>query len=371
MSLPTFWFLVVAVLWTGFFVLEGFDFGVGMLHRLLARSEQEQRVAINSIGPFWDGNEVWLIVGGAGIFAAFPSWYATWFSAGYLAIVLLLAALIARGVSFEFRGKVGSDRWRRTWSGSLAVGSLVAPLVLGIALGDLVAGLPVDARQEFTGSTLDLFTPYGVWTGLTLVALCLLHGATFLGLRTTGTLSERANGAGQWFGWAALVTVSGFGLWTLDLVHVGVGTYLALALAPVAVLLALTSLRQGRDGLAFVATALAVAGTVGGLFAALYPDVLVSSTRPAFTLTVQGTASGHYALQVMTVVAVVLFPFVLLYQGYSYLVFRHRLHTPDEVSGEPAPPAAGPPAVTPPRQRQPADEQVSGSRDPASRPRPR
>ncbi len=167
MGLPELWFVIIAILWTGFFVLEGFDFGVGMLHRVLGRTDRERRVAINTIGPFWDGNEVWLVVGGAAIFAAFPDWYASWFSASYLAVLLLLVALIIRGVSFEFRGKVDQPGWRRLWSGTLTIGSLVAPLVLGIALGDLVAGLPIDADGEFTGSFWDLFTPFGLWTGLT------------------------------------------------------------------------------------------------------------------------------------------------------------------------------------------------------------
>src|SRR5262245_22146185 len=200
MSLEVFWFSVVAVFWTGFFVLEGFDFGVGILHRFVGHTDIERRIAINTIGPFWDGNEVWLVVGGAAIFAAFPGWYATWFSAGYLALVLLLVALIMRGVSFEFRGKVDVPGWRHTWSGTLTVGSLLAPLVIGIALGDLLAGLPVAGNQEFTGSFLDLFTPFGLWTALTLVLLCLLHGATFLALRTTYALRHRALRLGRVLG---------------------------------------------------------------------------------------------------------------------------------------------------------------------------
>ena len=196
MNLPDVWFFLIAVLWTGFFVLEGFDFGVGMLHRVIARSEEERRVAINTIGPFWDGNEVWLIVGAAGIFAAFPAWYATWLSASYLAILILLVALIIRGVSFEFRGKVDTGRWRGVWSATLMTGSLVAPLVIGLALGNLLVGLPVNSKQEYTGTFWDLFTGYGLWTGVTLVVLCLLHGSTFLALRTTGALAERARALG-------------------------------------------------------------------------------------------------------------------------------------------------------------------------------
>ena len=328
MSLPDLWFVIIAVSWTGFFLLEGFDFGVGVLHRVITRSEDERRVAINTIGPFWDGNEVWLVVGGAAIFAAFPAWYATWFSAGYLALLVVLVALIMRGVSFEFRGKVDSSGWRGTWSGTLAIGSLVAPLVIGVALGDLVAGLPVDSDQEFTGTFWDLFTPYGMWTGVTLLVLCLLHGATFLGLRTTGALRERANRTGRLLAGLAIVVVLVFAVWTLQSVDAGIGSSIGLALAPIAAVAALLSLGRERDGQAFIATAVAMVATVGSLFASLYPNVLVSSTDATYTLTVEGTASGDYALKVMTVVAVVFLPLVLLYQGWAYVVFRHRLSTP-------------------------------------------
>jgi cytochrome d ubiquinol oxidase subunit II len=328
MSLPDLWFVIIAVSWTGFFLLEGFDFGVGVLHRVITRSEDERRVAINTIGPFWDGNEVWLVVGGAAIFAAFPGWYATWFSAGYLALLIVLVALIMRGVSFEFRGKVDRGGWRGTWSGTLAIGSLVAPLVIGVALGDLLAGLPVDSDQEFTGTFWDLFTPYGVWTGVTLLVLCLLHGATFLGLRTTGELRERANRTGRLLAGLAIVVVLVFAVWTLQSVDAGIGSSIGLALAPIAAVAALLSLGRERDGQAFIATAVAMVATVGSLFAGLYPNVLVSSADATYTLTVEGTASGDYALKVMTVVAVVFLPLVLLYQGWAYVVFRHRLSTP-------------------------------------------
>jgi len=334
MGLPEVWFVVIAVLWTGFFVLEGFDFGVGMLHSVIARSETEQRVAINTIGPFWDGNEVWLVVGAAGIFAAFPSWYATWLSAGYLAILVLLVALILRGVSFEFRGKVDTGRWRRVWSMALSVGSLLTPFILGVALGDLLVGLPIDANQEYTGSFWTLFTGYGLSTGVTVVLLCLVHGAAFLALRTTGELRERARALGLALSWAAMVAVVVFGLWTLEIVDVGPVTYAALSLAPVAVLVGLVSLRGERELRAFVATTLAMAGTVGSLFGSLYPDVLISSTDPSNNLTVQNSASGHYALVVMTVVVAVVLPVVLAYQAYSYVVFRHRVGAPAVETGD-------------------------------------
>ena len=362
MSLPDLWFLIIAVLWTGFFVLEGFDFGVGMLHAVVSRTDTERRVAINSIGPFWDGNEVWLVVAGAGMFAAFPAWYATWLSAGYLAVLLLLVALILRGVTFEFRGKLDSGRWRRTWTGALTGGSLVAPFVLGVALGDLLAGLPIDKDQNFTGSFWSLFTGYGVLMGLTLVALCLLHGAAFLALRTTGPVRERALRLGVPLAWVALVALSGLGVWTLDIASVGPVTYAVLTLAPLAVLVALLSLRRDREGRAFAATAVAMASTLVGFFGSLHPYLLVSSTNSAYNLTVSDSASGHYALKVMTIVAVVLLPVVLAYQAYTYLVFRDRV-------GQPRVPRSGVrPSVVPRQRTSPPVEQTPGATPPAPTP---
>src|SRR6201984_3175880 len=187
-----FCFCVIAVLWTGFFILEGFDFGVGMLHSLVGRDEADRRAALNTTGPLWDGNEVWLIVAGAAMFAAFPGWYATMFSGLYLALVLLLAALIVRGVAFEYRGKRDAVRWRRTWDVLLTVGSLLAPLLTGVVLGGLLHGLPINSSQNYTGSFWDLLQPYALFTGVTLVLICLLHGATFLCLKTTGDMYERS-----------------------------------------------------------------------------------------------------------------------------------------------------------------------------------
>ena len=343
MTLPDLWFLVVAFLWTGFFVLEGFDFGVGMLHKVVGRTDTEQRVAINAIGPFWDGNEVWLIVGAAAIFAAFPSWYATWFSAMYLPLVLLLVALIARGVSFEFRGRMDATRWRQTWSWSLTIGSALCPLLLGVALGNLLAGMPVDSSEEFSGSVADSITGYGLLVGLTLVALCLLHGATFLALRTEGDVRRRAHRAVAVTHVPAVLLLLGLAVWTPSVSDApalrGIGLP---ALAVVAVLLAGALSRAGREGCAFTATAIAIALTVVTLFANLYPNVLVSSTAASDSLTVTSTASGQYALQVMTIVALVLVPVVLLYQGWSYVVFRRRVVGPPTAA--PPDPSTGPSA---------------------------
>src|SRR3954453_19118261 len=212
--MQTLWFVVVAFFWTGFFVLEGFDFGVGALHTVVARDAGERSLALRTIGPFWDGNEVWLIVAGAAMFAAFPAWYATMFSGLYLALVLVLVALIARGIAFEFGEKVTAPRWRRTWTWATTLGSAAIPLVLGIGLGDLVAGLPIDANGDFTGSFADLFTGYGVLTGLTLLALSLLHGASFLALKTTGPGRLRSPTPGLRVALAAGVASAVFAAWS-------------------------------------------------------------------------------------------------------------------------------------------------------------
>ena len=334
MNLADVWFVIIAVFWTGFFVLEGFDFGVGALHALIGRSENERRTAINTIAPFWDGNEVWLVVGAAAIFAAFPAWYATWLSALYLGIVLLLIALIARGVSIEWRGKGRAGSWRGWWSLALTGGSIVAPLVLGIALGDLLAGLPIDQDGAFTGRVWSIFTGFGVWTGLTLVALCLLHGATFLAIRTTGDLRQRATRWSRMLGVVAFVMVAVFAIWTALMAQPGWPAYLLLAVALIAIVGAFLAARRGAEKAAFAATAIAIAATVGSLFASLFPDVIVSSTSSANSLTIAGAASGEYALTVMTVVAAIFFPIVLLYQGYTYIVLRRR------IGGTPAPASA-------------------------------
>jgi cytochrome d ubiquinol oxidase subunit II len=316
MSLETLWFVVVAFFWTGFFVLEGFDFGVGVLHTVVGRDERERRTALESIGPFWDGNEVWLIVAGAAMFAAFPGWYATLFSGLYLALLLILVALMARGASFEFRDKVTSPRWRRTWTWAATLGSGALPLLLGIGLGGMVAGFPIDAGGEYTGGFADIFTAYGVWTGLTLLSLCALHGAAFLALKTEGPVRRRSRTVGLRVWLATLVASVVFAAWSPSVLSV---------LAAVAVLAAGALLRAGREGWAFSATAAAMAATLSSLFVDLFPNVLISSTDAAYNLTVSGAASGSYALKVMTVAAAVFVPLVLLYQAWTYRVFRARV----------------------------------------------
>jgi len=336
-----FWFIVITVLWTGFFILEGFDFGVGMLHSVVGRDDAGRRAAINTIGPLWDGNEVWLIVAGAAIFAAFPGWYATMFSGFYLALVLVLASLIVRGVSFEYRGKRDALRWRRTWDGLLTAGSVAAPLLIGVALGDLLHGLPINSSQQYTGSFWDLLQPYGLFTGITLVLICLLHGATFLCLKTTGGMRERSWQAARRVAPFTGAAVIGFIIWT----HVTAGTAFFLnvieLLAVLAVLAAVWLVYEHREGFAFAATTVTIAACIVSIFVDLYPNVMVSSTNKAYNLTVHNTASGAYSLKVMTVVVIILLPVVLAYQTWTYYVFRRRVSRQEFQPPAPSP-GAGP-----------------------------
>jgi cytochrome d ubiquinol oxidase subunit II len=330
MHLHTVWFVIVSVFWIGFFVLEGFDFGVGMLHTIVGRTDEERKLALSTIGPWWDGNEVWLIVAGAGMFAAFPGWYATMFSALYLALLLVLLALMARGVAFEFKDKSEDPRWRMTWRWAMTLGCVLIPLLLGVGLGDLLNGLPIDSSHDFTGNFFDLLTPYGLWTGVTLLALCLLHGATFLKLRTTDHVRERARALARPMGWVAIVFVVGWVIWTRSVAGGPDVPQPVEILAVLAVAFAARLAITDHDGFAFASSAVAIAALVGSIFIDLYPNVMVSSTNAAYNLTVNNSASGNYALTVMTVVAVIFFPLVLVYQGWSFHVFRARLKSPSQ-----------------------------------------
>lgn len=349
MQLHTIWFVVITVFWVGFFVLEGFDFGVGALHMIVGRTNAERKLALGTIGPWWDGNEVWLVVAGAGMFAAFPGWYATMFSALYLALLLVLASLMARGAALEFKDKSDDPRWRATWRWAMTIGCLLIPLLLGVGLGDLLNGLPIDSGHEYTGDFFDLLTPYGLWTGVTLLGLCLLHGATFLKLRTTDRVRERARAVARPLGWAAIALVVGFVIWTRGVAGGPDVPQPVEILAVIATMFAARMAMSDHDGLAFTSSAVAIAAIVGSIFIDLYPNVMVSSTSAAYNLTVNNAASGHYALTVMTVVAVIFFPLVLIYQGWSFHVFRGRLRSsPAQAQGAPAqterPTAVGPAA---------------------------
>jgi len=326
------WFIVVAVLWAGYFVLEGFDFGVGILLPFLGRpADIDRRVMINTIGPVWDGNEVWLLTAGGATFAAFPAWYAAMFSALYLPLLIVLVALIIRGVAFEYRGKRDSDRWRAGWDTCIFLGSLVPALLWGVAFGNVLRGIPLTAAGHFTGNFFTFLNPYAFLGGLTTLTLFTLHGALFLALKTTGDLRARANRAAGYTGVVAIIVGAGFLSWT-ELSHragptsgEGIASVALAALAAVALITAVLGNRAGREGAGFAANAVAILAATAALFTALYPNVLPSTISPAYSLTTANAASEARTLAVMTVVACIFLPFVLAYQAWTYWVFRKRV----------------------------------------------
>lgn len=324
MELTDVWFLLIAVLWTGYFVLEGFDFGVGMLLPFVGRTETDRRVAINTIGPVWDGNEVWLLVAGGATFAAFPEWYASLFSGFYLALLLILVALIVRGLAFEYRGKIDSARWRRGWDIAIITGSTVPALLWGVAFANIVAGVPLDADHEYTGTLLTLLNPYALLGGLATLGLFALHGAVFLSLKSSGAVRERANRLARPLGLATILVGGTFLFWTF-LAHGPLWTLVPVLVAAVALVAAVLAAVRNRDGWAFLLTATAIVAITVTLFGSLYPDVLPSSTDPAFSLTTTNAASTPYTLTIMTWVAAVFTPIVLAYQAWSFWVFRKRI----------------------------------------------
>jgi cytochrome bd ubiquinol oxidase subunit II len=330
MTLEIVWFCLICVFWSGYFLLEGFDFGVGMLLPVLGKSEAERETMFESIGPIWDGNEVWLVVAAGATFAAFPVWYGTLFSGFYLALLLILLLLVVRVVSFEWRGKSDNSRWRAVWTWLNAAGSTGAPLLWGIALTSLLHGLPLDSGGDFAGDFGDLFSGYTVLAGIALVLLCALHGSVFLALRTLGGLRARARAAAAVLAPIAALVGVGFLVWTLvvasDVNDKGVFPgILPVAVAVVAALVTIPLARAGREWAAFAATALTIVAVVVTLFVSLYPRVIVSSPNYANSLTIENASSAHYTLTVMTIAAAVLVPIVLLYQAWTYHVFRARL----------------------------------------------
>jgi cytochrome bd ubiquinol oxidase subunit II len=332
-NLQTLWFFLIVVLWVGYFVLEGFDFGVGILLPFVGRNVRERGTLIHTIGPVWDGNEVWLIVAGGATFAAFPGWYATLFSGFYLALFLILVGLIVRGVAIEYRHKQADERWQSRWDGILAASSAVPALLWGVALADVVHGVPIDSHGEFTGNLLNLLGPYALFGGLTSLALFTFHGALFLTIRTSGALHERARRAAGILALPAAGLVFGFLVWTYANAASAHNKGLVPGVIPITAMLlpfgAWGLTRAGRDALAFAATAVSIALITLTLFLNLYPRAIVSSTSNAFSPTIFTTSSSHYTLVVMSIVALLFTPVVLLYQSWTYWVFRARLGDED------------------------------------------
>jgi len=321
------WFLLIAVLWMGYFLLEGFDFGVGMLAPFLGRNDGERRTVLRTIGPVWDGNEVWLLVAGGATFAAFPYWYATLFSGFYLALFLILVALIVRIAGLEYRSKRESTSWRQAWDWIIFFGSAVPALLWGVAFANIVTGVPIDKDGNFTGTLLTLLNPIGLLGGVVTLTLFLTHGATYLALKTEGDLRARANAWVLPIGLVAAVAAVAFLVW-VEANKTVTGAAVLSGVAAVALLAALGANRIKREGWAFIFTGATLVIAVAALFANLYPNVMPSSTDPAFSLTVTNASSTDLTLQIMTGVAVIFTPLVLLYQGWTYYVFRKRVTAP-------------------------------------------
>ncbi len=324
------WFILIAVLWIGFYFLEGFDFGVGMLLPFIGKKDIERRAIINAIGPTWDGNEVWLLTAGGATFAAFPNWYATMFSGFYLALFLLLVGLIIRGISFEYRSKDAAPQWRNTFDWMLAIGSFLPALLLGTAFANLAQGVPINGKMMFTGNLFTLLNPYGLLGGLTTVAVFLLHGANFLSLKLDGELRARANKLSKtlWIVASVLYIALGIytyvaGFWARGIVNPGF-----IPLASLAVLLAAGYfINRKMEGWAFIMVGLNIVLTQITFFSMTFPNVMLSTTDPANSLTIYNASSSQYTLTVMSIIALIFVPIILVYQGWTYYMFRKRITT--------------------------------------------
>jgi cytochrome d ubiquinol oxidase subunit II len=326
MHLNDVWFVLIAVLWTGYFFLEGFDFGIGILTKLLARDRAEKRVLINTIGPVWDGNEVWLLTAAGGTFAAFPDWYATLLSGFYLPFLAILVCLIVRGVAFEYRAKRPEENWQRNWEAAIFWASLLPAFLWGLVFGNMVRGVRIDRHFEYVGTLGDLFNPYALLGGLVTVTLFTFHGTVFAALKTVGDIRERARRLARWAGLVAGVLLLGFLLWTQA--DSGDGASLvALIVAVAALAAALAANQAGREGWAFALSGVTVVAAVAMLFLSLFPNVMPSSLHDQWSLTVTNASSSPYTLTIMTWCAGIATPIVLLYQGWTYWVFRKRIGT--------------------------------------------
>lgn len=329
MDLAMLWFWIVAVFFVGYFVLDGFDFGVGMSLPFLGKDDVSRRQVINTIGPVWDLNETWVIVGGAALFASFPEWYASLFSGFYLPLLLILLALILRGVSFEYRHQRDDPRWKQRFDAMIVIGSAVPALLWGVAFGNVVQGVALDKDHIYRGTMFDLLNPYGLLVGVTTLLLFFLHGLYFVALKTDGVVHERARRVARLAALPTILFAAGTVVWTIVIAAgrpslFGAVIVLGGVAAVFLILSVLFSLR-GKDGWAFTAGVVTILMAVLMLFSALFPNVLPSTTDPAFSLTVKNASSTPYTLQIMTWTAVIAMPLVLAYQAWTYWVFRKRV----------------------------------------------
>ncbi|MGK5630261.1 cytochrome d ubiquinol oxidase subunit II [Streptomyces sp. URMC 123] len=348
MELHDLWFLVIAFLWTGYFFLEGFDFGVGVLTKLLARDRAERRVLINTIGPVWDGNEVWLITAAGATFAAFPEWYATLFSGFYLPFLAILVCLIVRGVGFEYRHKRAEERWQRNWEHAIFWTSLIPAALWGVIFANVSRGLRIDANREYVGTLADLFGPYALLGGLLTLTLFTFHGAVFTGLKTLGDIRVRARRLAAGLGLLTLLLAIAFLGWT-QFARGDAASLAAMVVALVALSAAVALTLADREGWSFLCSGVAVVAVVAMLFLTLFPNVMPSSLDPDWSLTVTNASSTPYTLRIMSWCALVATPLVLLYQGWTYWVFRKRIgtqHLADAAHGETGPRTADRATVT-------------------------
>jgi len=327
MDLNTIWFVLIAVLFAGFFMLEGFDYGVGMLLPFLGKTDEERRLIINAIGPFWDGNEVWMLTAGGAMFAAFAQWYATLFSGFYIALLLMLLALILRGVSFEYRSKNEDPSWRNAWDWAIFIGSFLPALLWGVAVANIIRGVPIDEHMNFVGTFWGLLNPFALLGGVMFVAVFLFHGAVYLTLKTGDPVMSRAQATAQKMWIVALVLVVLFVVYAFAStgLYASGAAYLPTLIAAVALILAGVFLKKGRTGWAFAMTAVTIIFVTFTAFAGLYPNVLPSTLDPAYNLTIYNASASQYTLKIMTIVALIFTPLVLIYQGWTYYTFRQRL----------------------------------------------
>ncbi|MFB7555688.1 cytochrome d ubiquinol oxidase subunit II [Streptomyces brevispora] len=326
MELHDVWFVLIAVLWTGYFFLEGFDFGIGVLTKLLARDRKERRVLINTIGPVWDGNEVWLLSAGGATFAAFPEWYATLFSGFYLPLLIILLCLIVRGVAFEYRAKRPEDKWQTNWEHAIFWTSLIPALLWGVAFGNIVRGVKINADMEYVGNFWDLLNPYSILGGLVTLSLFTFHGTVFAGLKTVGDIRVRARRLALKLGVVTAALALGFLIWT-QADNGDVWSLIAMIIAVVSLVGAIGAVAAGREGWSFALSGVTITAAVAMLFLTLFPNVMPSSLNDAWNLTVTNASSTPYTLKIMTWCAGIATPVVLLYQGWTYWVFRKRIGT--------------------------------------------
>ena len=335
MQLSELWFLLIGVLFVGFMFLEGFDFGVGMSTKMLAKNELDRRILNATIGPIWAGNEVWLITAGGAMFAAFPHWYATLFSGYYIPFIVLISALMARGVAFEFREKVDTQRWRNIWDWSLFIGSILPPFLFGVMFASLIKGLPIDANMDMYAGFFDIVNLYTVVGGVLFVALSYLHGLTFISLKTVDDLRERARkSALKWYAFTGILVILFMvltGVYTEAFTSKGMFIIPLYALAVVLYGALFPLLRSKKEGFSFTVTGLVFIIVTASFFIALFPNVMISSLGAAQNMSVYEAASGAYSLQVMTIVAATMLPIVLGYTFWTYYIFRKRVSKKEHV----------------------------------------